>query len=153
MNSKAIGLVAAGLLLSSGSAVAQEHWTEGPVWQCDAFRTAPGQFDNYLNYIRKSVEPLNEEAKKQGLILDYKSFLHTPGDQNDHDILFCTLFPSFAKALDYSQADEDKFDAIAAKHYSTADEEKQREMIAPRLEMRTFMGTSYHREVTLRPAK
>ncbi len=153
MKTRIIGLVAAGMAFASLSAVAQEHWTEGAVWECSAYRTSPGQFDNYLNYIRKNVEPQNEAAKKQGLVLDYRTFVHTPRDQNDHDILFCTLYPSFGKALDYSKDDEAKADAIASKHYATADEEKQREMAAPRLEMRTFMGTSYHREVTLRPAK
>ena len=153
MKTRTIGLVAAGMLFASTSAVAQEHWTEGPVWECDAYQTNPGQFDNYLNWIRKHVEPQQAEAKKQGLILDRKTFYKTPRDENDYDILFCTLYPSYGKALDYSKGVEDKADAIAAAHWATADEDKQREMTAPRLEMRTFMGTSYHREVTLRPAK
>jgi hypothetical protein len=152
MKIRTIGLVAAGALCAS-AAVAQEHWTEGPVWQCDAYRTAPGQFDNYLKYIRKTVEPQNIEAKKQGLILDYKTFVKAPNDPQDYDVLFCTLYPNYGKALDYSQADEDKADAIAASHFATPDEDKQQEMIKPRLDMRTYLGTTYVREVTLKPSE
>jgi hypothetical protein len=68
-------------------------------------------------------------------------------------VLFCTLFSNYGKALDYSKENEDKADAISAAHFQTADEDKQAEMIKPRLDMRTFLGTTYVREVTLRPAK
>jgi len=153
MKTKSCGLLAAAMLLATGTAVAQEHWTEGPVWACEAYRTSPGQFDAYLEYIRAQVEPQNIEAKKQGLILDYKTFVHTRDSENDYDVLFCTLFATYGKALDYNKTDDDKSKAISAAHFATADEDKQAEMIKPRLEMRTYMGTSYHREVTLRPAK
>lgn len=153
MQTKAIGLMAAGFLFASTSAVAQEHWVEGPVWECSAYRTNPGQFDTYLNWIRKHSEPINAEAKKQGLILDFKTFVKAPQNANDHDVLFCTLYSSYGKALDYNQGDDDKFDAISAAHWATTDEDKQAEMANPRLEMRKFLGTSYDREVTLRPAK
>ena len=152
MKTKVLGLLAAGTLLASGSAVAQEHWTEGPVWECSAYRTNPGMFDTYLKWIRAHSEPINAEAKKQGLIVDFKTFIKPPRDQNDYDVLFCTLYSSFGKALDYNKGDDDKFEAISAAHWATPDDDKQREMSSPRLEMRTFMGTSYHREVTLRPA-
>ena len=150
MKTKSIGLLAAAMLCVSGSAVAQEHWTEGPVWECSAYRTEPGQFDTYLKWIRAHAEIINQEAKKQGLIIDYKTYIHTPGDEHDYDVLFCTLYSSFGKALDYNKGDDDKFDAISSAHWATADEDKQQEMNAPRLKMRTYMGTSYHREVTLR---
>ena len=153
MKTKQIGLAAAVLACASVPAIAQEHWTEGPVWECEAYRTAPGQFDAYMKYIRTNVEPQNIEAKKQGLILDYKAFVKPPRDANDYDVLFCTLFPNFGKALDYNQADDEKSDAIAAAHFKTADEDAQAEKIKPRLEMRKFLGTTYVREVTLRPAE
>jgi hypothetical protein len=148
-----IGLTAAGLACASAMTAAQEHWTEGPVWACEAYRTSPGQFNAYLRYIRAEVEPQNIEAKKQGLILDSKTFIKDPHDPNDYDVLFCTLFPNFGKALDYNKADDEKAEAIAAAHFKTADEDKQAELIKHRLAMRTFLGTTYVREVTLRPAE
>ena len=153
MKSKIIGLLAASLLWTSGAAVAQEHWTEGPVWECSAYRTNPGQFDTYIKWIRAHSEPINAEAKKQGLILDFKTFVKPPQDANDYDVMFCTLHSSFGKALDYNKGDDDKFEAISAAHWATADDDKQAQMSAPRLEMRKFLGTDYVREVTLRPAK
>ena len=42
MKSKRIGLAAVVLALASATAVAQEHWTEGPVWECSAYRSNPG---------------------------------------------------------------------------------------------------------------
>src|SRR5262245_3908279 len=62
MKTKRIGLAAAVLACASVPAVAQEHWTEGPVWACEAYRTSPGQFDAYLKYIRTNVEPQNIES-------------------------------------------------------------------------------------------
>ncbi|MGH8250402.1 MAG: hypothetical protein ACREVI_06850 [Steroidobacteraceae bacterium] len=151
MKTKTIGLLAAGCLCAS-AAVAQKHWTEGAVWECSAYRTNPGMYDTYLEYIRAHSEVINAEAKKQGLILDYKTFVKAPSGPDDHDVLFCTLYESYAKALDFNQGDDDKFEAIAAAHWATEDEDKQAEMSKPRLEMRKYLGTSYDREVTLRPA-
>jgi hypothetical protein len=153
MKMKRIGLVAAALAFVSVSAVAQEHWTEGPVWACSAYRTNPGMFDTYIKWIRAHSEPINAEAKKQGLILDYKTFVKPPRDPNDSDVTFCTLFSSYGQALDYNKGDDEKFDAISAAHWATADEDKQTQLSNPRLEMRKFLGTTYDREVTLRPAK
>ena len=153
MKSKAIGLLAAGCFFVSATALAQEHWTDGPVWECSAYQVNPGMFDTYLEWLRAHSEPINEEAKKQGLIVDYKAFTKTRDNESDYDLLFCTLYSSFGKALDFNKGDDDKFDAIAAAHWATGDNARQRELAAPRLEMRKYLGTSYHREVDLRPAK
>jgi hypothetical protein len=151
MKSRIFGLLAACALLTPALSQAQEHWNEGPVWACSSYRTAPGMFDTYIKWIRAHSEPQNAESKKQGLILDYKTFVKAPHDPNDYDVLFCTLFSSYAKALDYDQGDEDKADAISAAHWATADNDKQNELASERLKMRTFLGTEYVREVTLKP--
>ena len=151
MKTKRIGLAAAVLACTSVPAVAQEHWTEGPVWECSSYRTLPGQFDNYMKWIRAHAAVVDAEAKKQGLILDSKSFVKAPSGPEDWDVMFCTAYPNFAKALDYSQADEDKFDAINEAHWSTKETDKLNEATAPRLEMRKYLGTTYLREVDLRP--
>ena len=151
MKMKRIGLLAAVLACVSVPAVAQEHWTEGPVWECAAYRSNPGMFDTYMEYVRSHATAINAEAKKQGLILDFKTFVKAPADPNDWDFMTCTAFDNFARALDYNQADEEKFDAIAAAHWATADEKKQRELSSTRLGMRTFLGSTLMREVNLRP--
>jgi hypothetical protein len=136
----------------AGVARAQEHYTDGPVWQIAYYRIKPDKFDAYMKWVRANYLPGAAEQKKQGLILDYKVFVNAPRDEQDWDISFAALFPSYAKALDYSAADEEKSKAIAAKLFKTKDEDKQREVAAPRLEMRQFVGIRYIREVTLKPA-
>jgi len=152
MKSRIFGLLAACFLLTPALSQAQEeHWNEGPIWECSSYRTAPGMFDTYIKWIRAHSEPINAEAKKQGLILDFKTFLKAPSDVNDYDVLFCTLYSSYGKALDYNKGDDDKFEAISAAHWATASEDKQTEMASPRLEMRKYLGTVHVREVTLKP--
>ncbi len=153
MKTMKAGLLAAAMACVSVSAAAQEHWTEGPVWECNAYRTNPGQFDTYMNWLRAHSLVTTSEAKKQGLILDYKVFVKAPNGPDDHDVMICNLYPNFARALDFNQADEDKFDAISAAHWGTPDNAQQLNKSAPRLEMRTYLGTTYDREVNLRPAK
>ena len=143
----------AGVLLAVvGFASAQElPYTEGPVTVVTAVKIMDGQFDNYMKWLRTHALVTTGEAKKQGLILDYKVFVNTPSSPDDHDVLICNLYESFGRALDFSQADEDKFDAIDAAHWKTASQDEQTNKAAPRLEMRKFLGTTIDREVTLRP--
>lgn len=145
-------LILAGVLclVAAGIGFAQEHYTEGPVWVVEFYRTTPGHWDDYMQYLRENWLPTSTEAKKQGLVLDFKVYLKDPTGPHDWDVAFATLVPNFAK-LDYSKADEDKWKAISAKQYKTEDEKKQREMTENRLKMRDYLGTSYMREVTLKP--
>lgn len=152
MKKLTIGLLAAGSLCAS-VAVAQEHWTEGPVWECSAYRTNPGQFDTYMKWLRSHALVTSAEAKKQGLILDNKVFVKPPHDANDYDVLICNLHSNFAKALDFNQADEDKFDAITNAHWQVSNQDEVVSKAAPRLEMRKYLGTTFVREVNLRPAQ
>lgn len=144
-------LLAVGCLAVAGAASAQDHWTEGPVWACGAYRVKQGQEDNYMRYLRQNFTATNAEAKKQGLILDYKVFVQTPSRPDDWNIMLCSQFPSYGKAMDYNAEADQKMKAIQAQHWKTTDEQKQREMSAKRFEMRDFLGTSYIREVTLKP--
>lgn len=131
--------------------LAQEHFTDGPVWECNNYRIKEGHFDDYMKYLRQNFVPQTQEAKKAGLIMDQKVYLHVPANPTEPDVVFCALHASFAKALDYNADDETKGKSIAAKHFSTADEQKQRDMSAKRFAFRDFLGTSYYREVSLKP--
>ena len=137
--------------LTASEVLAQEHYTEGPVWECSSYRTKPGHFDHYMEYLRQNLLPQNQEAKKAGLVLDQKTYMHVPANPTEPDVLLCTLHRSFAKALDYNATDDARGKEIAARHWKTRDEERQRDMSAQRLEFRDFLGTSYWREVDLKP--
>lgn len=146
----AAGLAACALAVP---AQAQEHFTEGPVWAVSYYRIQPDKGADYLKWLRANYLPTAEAEKKQGLILDYKVFFNsTRRDEKDWDIAFASLFPSYGKALDYSAEDEMKGKAISASQYKTKDEAKQQEIVAPRLSLRTYIGTSYFREVSLKPS-
>jgi hypothetical protein len=146
-----LALAVVSLLCGLGTALAQEHWTEGPVWSVSFYRTTPGHFDDYMKYLRTHYVVTTAEAKKEGLILDSKIFAKDPSGPADWDVCIATLYPSYGKALDYNKGDEDKSKAIQSKHWKTQDQDKQRQMSAPRFEARTFQGTQYVREINLRP--
>ena len=141
------------LVLFSAGAFAQEHYTEGNVRVVSFYRTKPGQFDNYMKYLRANFLPTQEEAKKQGLIVGYSVLLSTPTSEDDWDVTIAILHKSFGDALDYNQSDDDKMQKIQEQHYKTSDQEKMDEMTAKRFDMRTYIGTKYLREVTLKPLK
>jgi hypothetical protein len=139
-------------LLLGGVALAQEHWTEGPVWEVSFYRTTPGHFDDYLKYLRQNILPQTEESKKQGLVLDQKIFVKDPTGPEDWDIAIATLSKNMA-ALDFNAEVDKKSKAISEKHYKTGDQDKQREMAKPRLDWRTYLGTQLVREVNLKPIR
>jgi len=148
---KTLILAAVVSLCCARAAVAQEHWTEGPVWQITFYRTTPGHFDDYMKYLRSNFITTSAEAKKQGIYLDAKIFVKTPRDAHDWDIAIATLHSSYGKALDFNPENDAKSKAIQAEHWKTKDQDKQREMTKPRLEWREFVGSELTREVTLRP--
>lgn len=145
-------VAAAASVAIAGPAFAQEHYVEGPVWTCDMYQVNPAMYDKYMNYIRTNVVPQQVEAKKQGLILDWKTFERPRTGPDSWDYMACTLVKNFA-ALDYSKETEDKADAISAAVLKSADKQKQDEITKVRLEMRRYIGTVVMRETQLRPMK
>src|SRR2546428_5392003 len=83
------------------AALAQEHFTEGAVWECNSYRTKQGHFDDYMKYLRQNFLPPRQEAKKAGLVLDQKVYVHVPTNPTVPDVVLCKLYPSFAKPLNY----------------------------------------------------
>jgi hypothetical protein len=72
-SASALGLV----LLFALHAFAQEHYTEGPIWQVTLIRVKATQMDAYLTSLRANSKSIYDEMKKEGAILDYKVFLNT----------------------------------------------------------------------------
>jgi hypothetical protein len=138
------------MLVSISTSFAQEHYTINNVRVVSFYRTEPGQFDNYMKYLRTNFLPQQEEAKKQGLILDYYILINEPTSSEDWDVAIANVFKSFGNALDFDQSKEDKIDEIAAKHFKTKDQDQIKDKISTRFEMRKFMGTKYFRGVTLK---
>ena len=141
------------ILVLAASTFAQEHYTEGNARVVSFYRTNPGQFDNYMKYLRANFLPNQEEAKNQGLILDYYVLLNQPSNPDDWDVAVGYIYKSFGDALDYNQGNADKMKEIQSKHFKTKDDDKIRDLMAKRFDMRKFLGVKYIREITLKPMK
>src|ERR1700680_2667440 len=93
---KLFGL-AAFLLLLTPALLAQEHYTQGPVWRIQLIRVKPTQMDAYLTSLRQSTKPVIEEEKRQGMIMDYKVFLkETKNNPEDWDICVAIQYKNHA---------------------------------------------------------
>ena len=137
----AVGLV----LFFTLQAFAQEHFTEGPVWQVTLIRIKPNQQDAYLTSLRERSKPLLEEQKRQGLIMDYKVFFNTTKhDPQDWDLALSVQYKNFG-ALDGLTA---KGEAIRDKIFGSKQAALQ--VGEKRVEMREIVSTMILREVTLK---
>jgi hypothetical protein len=124
---------------------AQEHYTEGPIWQVTLIRVKPTQMDAYLTTLRGNTKGVYEEMKKEGLILDYKVFLNTTKhDPQDWDMAIGVQYKNFA-ALDGLTA---KGETIRDKVMGSKQAAQQ--LGEKRVDMREIVSTMILREVTLK---
>jgi hypothetical protein len=136
-----LGLV----LLFALQACAQEHYTEGPVWQVTLIRVKPTQMDAYLTSLRANTKSIYDEMKKEGLILDYKVFLNTTKhDPQDWDIAVGVQYKNFG-ALDGLTA---KGETIRDKVLGSKQAAQQ--IGEKRVDMREIVSVMTLREVTLK---
>ena len=136
----AFSFVAASLCLGQSDA----PYTEGPVWTITMVKTKPGMADDYLKNLAQIYKATSEEAKKQGIIMDYKILLGNDSTPQDFDILLMQEFKNMA-AFDGLR---EKTDPIARKLIGTAD--VQRQGAVKRMEIREIMGNKLMREITLK---
>jgi hypothetical protein len=133
------------LLFFTMPVLAQEHYTEGPVWEVTLIRVKPAQMDAYLTSLREKSKPFYEELKKQGLILDYKYFFNTTKhDPQDWDIAVSLEFKNFG-AMDGIDAKEE---VIRDKIFGS--KQAAHEVAEKRSEIREVVSTILMREVNLK---
>jgi len=119
-------------------------YTEGPVWQITMVKTKAGMSDDYLKMLAKIYKSTSDEAKKQGIIMDYKILVGDASSPHDFDILLMQEFQNMA-ALDGLR---DKLDPIDKKMVGNL--EVQRQGAVKRMDVREIMGDKLMREVTLK---
>ena len=136
----AFSFVAASLCLGQSDA----PYTEGPVWTISMIKTKPGMADDYLKNLAQIYKAVNDEAKKQGIIMDYKILLGNDSSPQDFDILLMQEFKNMA-AFDGLR---EKTDPIAKKLIGS--EDVQRQGAVKRMEIREIMGNKLMREITLK---
>jgi hypothetical protein len=137
----------AAFALSAGSlclAQSDAPYNEGPVWLVTMVKTKAGMSDDYLKMLSKIYKSTSEEAKKQGVITDYKILVGDASNPQDFDILLMQEIPNMA-SLDNLR---DKLDPIEKKLIGS--EDVQRQGAVKRMEVREIMGNKLMREVTLK---
>lgn len=143
---KHLALIAVVSLSLTGLCSAQSDapYTDGPVWQITMVKTKAGMSDDYLKALSKIYKSTNDEAKKQGVIMDYKILVGDASGQQDFDILLMEEYPNMA-AMDSLR---EKLDPINKKLIGS--EDMQRQGAVKRMEIRDIMGSKLMREVTLK---
>ncbi len=97
-------------------ALAQEHYTEGPVWRVVLWKVHPGKMNAFLTDARQHSKAIYEEWKKQGMIVDYKVYLNSaPTGSQDWDVAIAFQLKNFA-ALDGFAG---KAEEVANKHFGS----------------------------------
>ena len=133
------------LVVCACPTIAQEHYTEGPVWRITFYKIKPNQEDAYFASIRQKSKPLLEQMKQQGLILDYKTYLNeTNSGPRDWDLALAVEYRNFA-ALDGLTA---KMEALRDKVLGS--KESAQQVGQQRVEMREEVGSILVREVTFK---
>src|SRR5438270_6767255 len=107
-------------------------------------QTKPDMRDDYLKAMAKIYKSTKNEAKRQGIITDYKILIGDAATQQDYDILLMVEYPNMA-ALDGLR---EKTDPIGAKIVGA--EDQQRQLAVKRLEIREIMGDKTMREISLK---
>jgi hypothetical protein len=133
------------LLLLTPALLAQEHYTEGPVWRVQLIRVKPTQLDAYLSSLRQSTKPLIEEQKKSGVVMDYKIFLkETKNTPEDWDICVAIEYKNFAA-----------MDGLAAKGEAARDKilggkQAAQQLGEKRAEIREIISSELMQEIFLK---
>jgi hypothetical protein len=133
------------LLLLAPALLAQEHYTEGPVWRVSLIRVKPTQMDAYLVTLRQSTKLLLDEEKKQGIIVDYKVFLKsTKNSPEDWDMALAVEYKNHAA-----------MDGLAAKGEAIRDKimggkQPAQQLAEKRVEMRETVSSELMEEIFLK---
>jgi hypothetical protein len=133
------------LLLSSVVVYGQEKpYTQGSVWSITMIRVKPGMFDVYMRDVLPLRKKINEEAKKQGLILSDHILSGNATGRDDFDVITLTEYKNWA-ALDGLDA---KYEAIMSK--AVGAEEKQVQLMTKRADVRAIVGEKLMQELIIK---
>ena len=125
--------------------LAQEQYTEGPVWRITLVKAKPGKLPALLEDMRDNLRPLYEEYRKQGIIMDYKVYLNsTTEGPDDWNIAIGLEYKNYA-ALDGLTA---KTQDLALKHYGS--KEARQTAADKRVELGQLVASRLMREITLK---
>ena len=122
----------------------EKPYTEGSVWIITMIRVKPGMLDIYLRDVLPLRKKINEEAKKQGLILSDRILTGSASRRDDFDVMFLTEYKNWA-TFDGITA---KYDAIESKIIGA--EDKQVQLMTKRAEVREILGEKTMQELIIK---
>jgi hypothetical protein len=122
----------------------EKPYTEGSVWNISMIRVKPGMLDVYMREVLPLRKKINEEAKKQGLVVSDHIFTGNSAGRDDWDVMFMTEYKNWA-AFDGITA---KYDAIASRVIGP--EDKQVQLMTKRTEVREIMGGKTMQELIIK---
>src|SRR5215470_5149112 len=133
------------LSLGSVTVYGQEKpYTEGSVWFVTMVRVKPGMLDVYMRDVLPLRKKIDEEAKKQGLILSDHVLSGNATGRDDFDVITLTEYKNWA-AFDGIDA---KYEAIMSKVVGS--EEKQVQLMTQRADARTIVGEKLMQELIIK---
>ncbi|MEO5699805.1 MAG: hypothetical protein ABIS17_09315 [Casimicrobiaceae bacterium] len=138
----AAGAALCGVAAVSTMAVAEEKpYTEGSVWAISMIRVKPGMFDVYMRDVLPLRKKINEEAKKQGLVISSHTLSGNSMGRDDWDVMFLEEYKNWA-AFDGISA---KYEAIETKIIGA--EDKQVQLMTKRGDVREIIGNKVMQEL------
>jgi len=133
------------LLLSLGTAIAQDQYTEGTVDRVTLVHILPGHFNAFMDDLKTNIKPIWEAEKSAGIIENYNIFLNqTKANIDDWDIGFVLTYKNMA-ALDGLGM---KVLELRMKQYG--DKNKEQQVITKRVENAVSIASYLIRNMSLK---
>ncbi|MBX7169523.1 MAG: hypothetical protein K1X72_01125 [Pyrinomonadaceae bacterium] len=121
----------------------------GSVMRVTFYEIKPGKGADYMKFRREHSKPILDEAKKQGVILDYKWLNQPTGEgPNSWDVALVVYFKTYSDALENAENGR-KYNEIALKHYGS--QEAKDKADAQSRELRDVVSSHLMREEILNP--
>jgi hypothetical protein len=111
------------------------------VWTVTMIKVKPGMFDVYMKDLLPLRKKMNEEARKQGLVLSSHVLAGNAAGRDDFDVMILEEYKNWA-AFDGMTA---KYEAISRSIIGP--EQKQVELMTKRTEVREIVGEKTMQEV------
>ena len=141
-----VAAFALALLASVSTSKAAESlpYAEGSVLEMTFIRIMPGGNDAYMQFLQKEWKPVQEAAKKEGLILSYHVAAGMAANKDDWDMVLVVEYKNMA-ALDGL---EEKYLVVAEKAAGSNKEQEKRS--EDRNKIRQVVGSKLVRELNFR---
>jgi hypothetical protein len=139
-----LAVTAIGLCAPVAVQAQDKAWSEGSVWTVTMIRVKPGMFDMYMRDLLPMRKKINDEAKKQGLVLSSHLLAGNASGRDDFDLMILEEYKNWAA-----------FDGLTAKYDAmmksiVGPEDKQVQVMTKRTEVREIVGEKVMQEVVTR---